>query len=209
MTTYFSSDLHFCHDRIIGYSVRPFKTVQEMNEKLVEHWNATVKPTDTVWCLGDVAMGAIEESLRLCSRLHGQKHLLCGNHDRPWAGWQTHRPGKKHDWTKRYMEEGGFASVLDGLTVPGIQLRSVTGIAYARMCHFPYEGDHTEQDRYLQWRPKDEGSWLLCGHVHEAWRIRGRQLNVGVDQWAYRPVSEATLADIILGYEARTNVTTH
>ena len=29
----------------------------------------------------------------------------------------------------------------------------------------------------------------LCGHVHEKWRRRGSVVNVGVDQWDFRPVS--------------------
>lgn len=31
----------------------------------------------------------------------------------------------------------------------------------------------------------------LHGHVHEKWRVLGRQVNVGVDVWDYRPVAEA------------------
>jgi calcineurin-like phosphoesterase family protein len=64
-------------------------------------------------------------------------------------------------------------------------------------CHFPYRGDSHDQDRYVEHRPVDEGAWLLHGHVHERWRVLDRMINVGVDVWDYRPVSEATLADLI------------
>ena len=43
----------------------------------------------------------------------------------------------------------------------------------------------------------DDGAWLLCGHVHESWRQRGRMINVGVDAWGGRPVSEEALYELI------------
>lgn len=203
MKTYFSSDLHFCHANIIKFSGRPFEDVPDMNERLVERWNSTVGDDDTVWVLGDVAMGQIAESLELCSRLNGNKILLCGNHDRAWAGYQEHRPGKKHNWAKRYVDEGGFQTVLDGRTHPMIELVGDEGSVTVQLSHFPHTGDHTVEERYKNWRPTDDGEWLVHGHVHEMWRVdqKNRQINVGVDVWNFAPVSEATLADIILGTE--------
>jgi len=29
----------------------------------------------------------------------------------------------------------------------------------------------------------------LCGHVHEKWKFQGRDMNIGVDQWEYRPIT--------------------
>lgn len=47
---------------------------------------------------------------------------------------------------------------------------------------------------YLRHKPNEEFErtefdFHLCGHVHEKWRRRGKIINVGVDQWDYRPVS--------------------
>ena len=33
------------------------------------------------------------------------------------------------------------------------------------------------------------GMLHLCGHIHEEWKIRDRVLNVGVDQWDFRPLT--------------------
>lgn len=52
-------------------------------------------------------------------------------------------------------------------------------------------------DRYREERPADEGRWLLHGHVHERWRQRGRQINVGVDVWDYAPVSLEAIEGVI------------
>ena len=64
-------------------------------------------------------------------------------------------------------------------------------------CHFPYRGDSHDHDRFVDDRPADRGRWLLHGHVHDRWLQRGRMINVGVDAWGYRPVSETELASII------------
>ena len=52
---FFTSDLHFRHGNIIKYCNRPFETVQEQTEKLIENWNKTVPDTATVFILGDFA----------------------------------------------------------------------------------------------------------------------------------------------------------
>jgi calcineurin-like phosphoesterase family protein len=41
----------------------------------------------------------------------------------------------------------------------------------------------------------DDGLPLICGHVHEAWRVRGRMLNVGVDVNDFTPVSQEQVAE--------------
>jgi calcineurin-like phosphoesterase family protein len=53
-----------------------------MNEVLVENWNSLVKPEDTVWHLGDVALCRSKEDIQhIVSRLNGHKSLIIGNHD--------------------------------------------------------------------------------------------------------------------------------
>ena len=76
------SDTHFFHHNIIKYSSRPFSSVSEMNEKLIQNWNSVVKPGDKVYHLGDVYMGAtIKEFASFWPRLNGKKRLVVGNHD--------------------------------------------------------------------------------------------------------------------------------
>jgi calcineurin-like phosphoesterase family protein len=186
MTTWFTSDLHFGHANIIEYSGRPFADVEAMNEALVDRWNDTVSDDDTVWVLGDVALGRIAESLGCVGRLNGRKLLLAGNHDRCWSELGHRAEG----WTERYLE-AGFAEIHQG------QVWIELGERRVPACHFPYRGDSHDEDRYVEERPTDTGDWLLHGHVHERWRQRGRMINVGVDAWNYRPVSEFELATLI------------
>jgi calcineurin-like phosphoesterase family protein len=186
MTVWFSSDLHFGHANIIGYSDRPFRDVGAMNRAMIERWNAVVAPYDTVWMLGDIALGRIEESLPLVGQLNGVKRLVAGNHDRCWPSLGT----KADKWVERYLD-AGFTEIANN------EVTLQVGDTSVRACHFPYRGDSHDHDRYVEERPVDDGGWLLHGHVHERWRQRERMINVGVDAWNYQPVSETELADLI------------
>lgn len=85
------ADTHFGHKRIIEFEAktRPFETVEEHDAELVRRWNATVKPKDTVWHLGDVLFG--REAFATIALLNGVKKLVMGNHDRyPTALYLDH-----------------------------------------------------------------------------------------------------------------------
>ncbi|MEO5680283.1 MAG: metallophosphoesterase [Acidimicrobiales bacterium] len=186
MTRFFTADLHLGHRNIIDYCRRPFDDVEEMNAALIDRWNETVGTDDEVLVLGDFALGRIVDSLPLVARLHGRKVLLAGNHDRCWFG---HHRGVEAA-TARYLA-AGFDEIWQGVADLDVAGRRVLA------CHFPYRGDSHDDDRHLAHRPADEGAWLLHGHVHDRWRTRDRMINVGVDVWDYRPVSETDLAGLL------------
>ena len=81
MTTFFTADLHIGHKNIIKFeqAYRPFASIEEHNESIVDRWNAVVGVKDVVWVLGDVVFGA--DNFWYLDRLHGQKNLVLGNHD--------------------------------------------------------------------------------------------------------------------------------
>jgi calcineurin-like phosphoesterase family protein len=79
---YFTSDTHFNHENIIRYSNRPFQSVNEMNEAMIRNWNQRVRPNDTIYHLGDFAMGDRSKIRGILSRLNGRKILITGNHDK-------------------------------------------------------------------------------------------------------------------------------
>lgn len=80
---FFTSDLHFDHQNIMRFcpETRRFDSVEAMNEGIVENWNKTVRPNDTIYILGDIAFNP-QRGIQWVKRLHGKKHLLRGNHDR-------------------------------------------------------------------------------------------------------------------------------
>lgn len=78
---FFTSDTHFGHARVIDFSSRPFKDIEEMNETLIKNWNEVVKPNDTIFHLGDFALGGSKIWKETLERLNGKKYLIMGNHD--------------------------------------------------------------------------------------------------------------------------------
>lgn len=77
---YLISDTHFGHENIIRYCGRPFASAAEMDAAMIERWNATVRPQDHVYHLGDVVKGQ-DHLHRIMPCLNGHKRLILGNHD--------------------------------------------------------------------------------------------------------------------------------
>jgi calcineurin-like phosphoesterase family protein len=197
MTEYYTSDPHFGHANIIRFCDRPFPGVSAMNARLVQLWNETVTDEDTVWVLGDVALGALDESLEHVGRLAGHKILVPGNHDRCWEGERALRTGdpearerRRTAARERYLA-AGFAEIRDRPDPVALGDQEIT------LSHFPFEGDSHGADRFVEYRPVDRGGWVVHGHVHNTWRQHGRQINVGVDAWGGRPVPSGTIAGLI------------
>jgi len=88
---YFTSDTHFFHKDLLGmndFAPRPFANVDEMNQTIIDNWNARVAPTDTVYHLGDIALYFTRPAIKsdeavadVLSQLNGHLELIKGNHD--------------------------------------------------------------------------------------------------------------------------------
>lgn len=94
MTVFFTSDTHFGDPRILRIDRRPFPDLPSHDAALVAAWNAVVGPDDTVWHLGDFALGPPPERVAaLLGDLRGHKHLIVGNNDGPATlavpGWTS------------------------------------------------------------------------------------------------------------------------
>lgn len=79
MNLFLISDTHFGHENIIRYCNRPFVNAAEMDERMVDNWNAVVRRGDHVYHLGDVALR--RPHLAVMKRLNGRHRLVFGNHD--------------------------------------------------------------------------------------------------------------------------------
>jgi calcineurin-like phosphoesterase family protein len=78
---WFTSDTHFGHANIIRYCKRPFGSVDEMNEVMIQRWNEVVKHGDFVYHLGDFAFGKNLTTEMISRRLQGSVTVILGNHD--------------------------------------------------------------------------------------------------------------------------------
>jgi calcineurin-like phosphoesterase family protein len=167
MNTWFTSDTHFGHARIINYCKRPFGSVGEMDAALVAGWNARVQQDDIVYHLGDFTLfGDASFVRKYRERLAGKIHLIRGNHEK-----------KSQDFSDI------FASVSDltEITVPiGAQHQRIV------MCHYAMR----------VWPHSHRGAWHLYGHSHGTLSddITALSIDVGVDCWEYAPVSILQIA---------------
>ena len=78
---YFTSDLHFNHNRESIYESRGFVNVWDMNKEIVDNWNSKVKDNDIVYVLGDLMLGNNEKGKKFLTQLKGDLHIILGNHD--------------------------------------------------------------------------------------------------------------------------------
>lgn len=82
MSLFFTSDTHFYHTNIIKYCDRPFNSVKEMNQFMIDRWNSMINEKDTVYHLGDFALCGKSNLEKLLNRLNGKIVLCAGSHDR-------------------------------------------------------------------------------------------------------------------------------
>lgn len=177
-TTWFTSDLHIGHGRVA--EARGFSTTDEHDEWLRSMWEANIRPKDTVYVLGDVAVSRFPEALAFLRQLPGAKHLIAGNHD-PIHPMHRSAAGHLREWLDTFETVQPF-------------LRKRYNRHEVLLSHFPYAsvGDGAGRDtaRYAQYRLPDLGAALLHGHTHSAIAHEGdRQLHVGVDAWK-KPVHQ-------------------
>jgi calcineurin-like phosphoesterase family protein len=179
---YYWSDPHFGHTLVAR--LRGFQNAEQHDAYLIDRWQATVSKRDSVWILGDLAMSSPAAALGILKELPGTKHLILGNHD---SAHPMHR--RSHRQQYRYFE------VFD--SVQTMARHHLEGQEFM-LSHFPYVGDHAgKEDRYTQYRLLDQGLPLIHGHVHGEWKVRGRQVNVGVDHWMDGPVSVPEILDVL------------
>ncbi len=113
---YFTSDLHLGHSNVLKLCNRPFETIEDMDEHIIENWNKKVTNGDTVYILGDVMFRNTRPPEEYLSRLNGKKHLIRGNHDRTWMN--------KVDIDKYFLSNENLVFMSDGK-------HRIT------MCHYP------------------------------------------------------------------------
>lgn len=169
---WYTSDIHLGHRKVS--EIRGFEDTDDHDHQIVMQWLKQVKPEDTVYVLGDVAVSGYGYALSILKQLPGTKHLISGNHD------PVH-PMHRAAYSKRFVE---WLEVFE--TIQPFQRKRLNGVEFA-MSHFPYaawgDGPGREGSRYEQWRLPDLGMKLLHGHTHGPERDHANMLHVGWDAW--------------------------
>ncbi len=96
---WFTSDTHFGHKNILQYCERPFDSIEEHDEALIQNWNDRVHKGDVVYHLGDFALCSQDKAREIAGRLNGNIYLLLGNHDKGIKGMED-----MFVWVRHYHE---------------------------------------------------------------------------------------------------------
>lgn len=95
---YFIADEHYGHHNIIKYCNRPFDSVEDMDEFMIDQNNKVVTSNDTVVHIGDFSLASRNYNIveqRYIRRLNGKHIFIPGSHDY-WIGTKT----RSHIWQK-------------------------------------------------------------------------------------------------------------
>lgn len=159
-----------------------------MNSVLLSNWNNTVSPKDTLYFLGDLALGRernppkrakLELTNAWWERLNGNKVFINGNHDpitfgEYWKGigeyegvrfFLIHNPaGAENDWSE----------------------------------------DKKQELRKLMANLNEENTWIIHGHKHNSDLVnypfinyKNHTINVSVELIKYRPIELDSIVELI------------
>lgn len=190
MTIFFTGCTHFNHKNIIKLAKRPFADVEEMNETIIQNWNAVVGPKDDVYHLGDFAWSDVTAFM---ARLNGRIHFLLGNHDN-----ETKLRSVVCRWNEHVMSLAEYAEMRhnnqkfvlfhypiddwNGRYQGSIHLHCHTHSKNFRNAHIPFV-----KDSALDFESDDPGAYSLPSRYPKD--MRCNRFNVGVDATNFRPVS--------------------
>ena len=184
---YYISDLHIEHKNVTAegtnFDGRPFQTLEEMHEEIVQRWNARIHNDDDVWLLGDTAWKENETAISVVARLKGRKHAIKGNHCR----------FKDHRYTQLFTEICDYKEITDNHN--GINYNLV-------LSHFPI----------LAWNRQHKGAIHLYGHTHNSYDHELFQKCIAeMNEWykekdgeRYKPFYAYNVGAMFLDYAPRT-----
>ena len=205
-----TADDHFGHKNIVEFCDRPFFSVDEMDQTLIDNWNSVVSENDTVWHLSDFTLGDFDQARKYFSQLNGKIFILANHwhHDKRWLPTnyfgKLSFPVKGSEPTRyifpedrEFVPHSRFGQLnLESEADMAYSLRNVTIVPPMVVLEVEGMGN---QGRPLaitlchyplaQWDRKHYGGWHLYGHTHKPDTSGLFRINVGVDCMNYYPVS--------------------
>ncbi|MFA6860474.1 MAG: hypothetical protein WCR30_03715 [Clostridia bacterium] len=163
MNQFFTADTHFGSSRIGN---RPFKSINEMDKTIIKNWNETVNDESLVYHLGDFG------NFETIKKLKGKIVLIVGNHEEKEIETNF---GGDFDAFKNHLLKLGFVDVI------------LTG------CYIdnPFFGEKI----YLTHKPLNckKSCFNFFGHLHNFCLVKKFGINVGTDNYFFKPASEEEL----------------
>jgi len=183
---YFTSDTHYGHGNIcrsttkwrdpngnIPNNTRDFKSLDHMNDYIVESINSMVGENDILFHLGDFSFGGFENIEMFRSRIYCKNiHLILGNHDH-------HIERNKGDIQRLFSSVNDYLRLSVSIN-PGTPIYK--GDFDFVLMHYPI----------ASWHNMNDGVIHLHGHVHlppDKKLSQGKAMDVGVDGNGMQPYS--------------------
>ncbi len=163
---YFSSDWHLSHANIIKYDNRPFASIREMDEAIINNFSK-LKETDILFFLGDLAFEKDPYIvLQKLKPIKCRMFWILGNHDHHLLN---------------------FDPLLDRFEriTPQLEIRVKDGIKeqYMTLNHYAMR----------VWNHSHHGAYHLYGHSHHSLKrelgVKNLSFDVGCNGWDYKPLS--------------------
>jgi calcineurin-like phosphoesterase family protein len=149
---YFTADTHFNHYNIIKYCNRPFKSIEEMDNVIINNINEQLQNDDTLYILGDFCFGDDKKISIYRNRIYiSDIRLVLGNHDKILR--------------KNYRLRNLFTEVCEFGQEIKIDNKRIT------ISHYAMD----------TWPGSNHGAISLHGHSHAQLPIKNNRLDVGVD----------------------------
>lgn len=133
---FFSADQHLGHAKVIEYSNRPYKNVEEMNHSIITNINSIVRPNDNLYLQGDFAFAKnAKDLINYLRQIKCQNlHITLGNHDKFYDDPDVQR----------------FFKSIQHYKVIAVDRQKIV------LFHFPI----------LEFEAGHRGSWMIHGHTH-------------------------------------------
>lgn len=165
MTDWFTSDTHFGDKNTLKHFRRPFSSVEEMDNSLIQNWNSVVKKDDVVNHLGDFG------NFSRVKELNGKILLVLGNKEQNYANINYKGSLPK---LAEYLINLGFEDIYLHKNYSCID-----GLGKVNLVHKP-------EDCNIN-------MFNLFGHIYNLQMVKRFGLNVGVDCHNLFPITTETV----------------
>ena len=175
---WFTSDLHFGHNKKFLYEPRGFNSIKEHDDTVLSNINSCVGSNDTLYILGDIMLNDNDHGLDYLSKLNGNKKIIIGNHD-------------TDNRIKLYKE-------LDNVEILGYSFLIKSCNYRFLISHYPTICDNKDEDKVLKNRVIN-----LFGHVHSKYNFyddNPLMYNVSLDSHNNYPISTESIIKSIINY---------
>lgn len=161
---YFTSDWHIGHFNVINLCNRPFATLDQMHDTIINNVNAIVRENDILINCGDTFFKYKGDEFEFLKLINCKNHyMIPGNHDynmrKRLKYYRANSPAKEIEYE--------YHLTIDGQSV-----------SFSHYKFGSYDKSH-------------HGAWQIHGHHHGniGHDLPNKRIDCGVDCWGFRPIS--------------------